>query len=107
MAPSNDAVNLALNSSDSTALLANQGALTALLQYHILNGSYMLDSFQNTSEFIATDLNNQTYSNVTGGQRVECRRAANGNVTFFSALKQNATVVNGVSCLCWRVEEEN
>lgn len=95
LAPSNDAVNLALNSSDSTALLANQGALTALLQYHILNGSYMLDSFQNTSEFIATDLNNQTYSNVTGGQRVECRRAANGNVTFFSALKQNATVVNG------------
>ncbi|KAI2608737.1 FAS1 domain-containing protein [Hypoxylon fragiforme] len=89
LAPSNDALN-ALN--DSTSLLTNPGYLQALLSYHVLNGTHLDSSFGNDSVFIRTQLTNSTYTNVTGGQVVEARLNDN-NVTFFSALKENASVI--------------
>ncbi|KAI1138386.1 FAS1 domain-containing protein [Hypoxylon sp. FL0543] len=89
LAPSNDAFG-ALN--DTTSLLTDTGYLQALLSYHVLNGTYHNTSFTNQSVFIPTTLTNSTYTNVTGGQVVEARLYDN-NVTFFSALKQNASIV--------------
>lgn len=107
LAPNNEALGALLNSTDAQATLADPSAITALLSYHILNGTVYADSFGNTSQFLATYLTNESYANVTGGQRVEAR-TSDGNVTFFSALKQNATVVTAVRCLpdtvyrvCW------
>ncbi|KAI1407655.1 FAS1 domain-containing protein [Hypoxylon sp. FL1857] len=89
LAPNNDALG-ALN--DTTSLLTDPGYLQALLSYHVLNGTYHNTSFTNQSIFIPTTLTNSTYTNVTGGQVVEARLYDN-NVTFFSALKQNASIV--------------
>ncbi|GKT94602.1 fasciclin domain-containing protein [Colletotrichum tofieldiae] len=37
---------------------------------------------------------NQTYANITGGQRVQAQ-TVEGNVTFYSALRENSTVTTG------------
>ncbi|KAI1336371.1 FAS1 domain-containing protein [Xylariaceae sp. FL0016] len=92
LAPDNNALEAVLNNTDSASLFTNSDYITSLLQYHILNGSYPASSFGNSSMFIPTHLTNTTYTNVTGGQRVEARMVGD-NVTFFSALKQNASVV--------------
>jgi uncharacterized surface protein with fasciclin (FAS1) repeats len=84
------------NSQTAIALLENVGMLEALLTYHVLNGTYYASSFSNMSMFIPTLLENTTYANITGGQRVQAL-ANNGTVAFFSALKQNSTVVTPVS----------
>jgi len=46
----------------------------------------------NTSTFVPTLLTNETYTNVTGGQVVNAV-AIGGNVTFYSGLQQNVSVV--------------
>lgn len=90
LAPSNDALDSV--NSDNIGMLTNSAYLQALLSYHVLNGTYYNTTFGNESMFIPTALMNETYTNVTGGQVVEARLWDN-NVTFFSALKENATIV--------------
>lgn len=58
--------------------------------YHVLQGNY--SNITNTS-FIPTSLEPSAYANVTGGQRVQAL-ASGSNVTFFSGLLQNSSVVN-------------
>ncbi|KAI8624738.1 FAS1 domain-containing protein [Xylariaceae sp. FL1651] len=91
LAPNNDALNAVINNTDSATLLSTPGYLEALLTYHVLNGTYFASDISNTSVFIPTLLTNQSYTNVTGGQRVEAV-LVDGNVTFYSAGKQNITV---------------
>jgi uncharacterized surface protein with fasciclin (FAS1) repeats len=96
LAPSNDALATFLNDSQrAIAIAQNPGILAALLTYHVLNGTYYASSFTNTSMFIPTLLTNQTYTNITGGQRVQAL-ANNGTVSIYTALKENSTVVAAV-----------
>ncbi|KAJ4994129.1 fasciclin domain-containing protein [Stagonosporopsis vannaccii] len=90
LAPSNDALN-AVGNETLSALTADVGLLTALLQYHVLNGSILSSAITNQSAFVPTLLTNETYTNVTGGQVVEAV-ANDGNVTFFSGLLANSSV---------------
>lgn len=92
LAPNNNAIQQFLNMSGGNSSMASPGMIAALLQYHVLNGTYFGSNVTNTSAFIPTLLTNNTYSNVTGGQRVEAR-LDQGNVTFFTGLKNNASVV--------------
>lgn len=92
LAPNNNALSTLLNTTEGKTLAADSGAVAALLSYHVLNGTYFSSQVTNTSAFIPTLLNNATYSNVTGGQRVEAL-LAHGNVEVFSGLLQNSTVV--------------
>jgi uncharacterized surface protein with fasciclin (FAS1) repeats len=96
LAPSNDALAALLNSSAAAALASDPGALVALLDYHVLAGTYYASSFTNQSQFIKTALTNTTYANITGGQVVEAK-TVNGGVEIFTALKQNVTVTTAVS----------
>jgi uncharacterized surface protein with fasciclin (FAS1) repeats len=98
LAPNNAAVDALVNNPDVGNLLSQPGYLEALLSYHVLNGTYFASNFSNTPQFIPTLLTNQTFTNVTGGQRVEAV-TNNDNVTFYSALKQNVTVENAVCSL--------
>jgi len=91
LAPSNAALATFLNSTTGQRLATSAGATSALLLYHILNGTYYGSQISNTPAFVPTYLNNATYSNVTGGQRVEAV-VNSGNVTFFSGLLANSTV---------------
>ncbi|KAI1110557.1 FAS1 domain-containing protein [Nemania sp. NC0429] len=92
LAPSNDAVNAAIAITGSTSPIIPPGDLQALVRYHVLNGTYYASNFSTTPQFIPTLLTNTSYTNVTGGQRVECV-SDNNNLTFISALKQNITAV--------------
>lgn len=94
LAPSNEAFQQVGNET-LTALTANEGLLTALLQYHVLNGSIPASAITNQSAFVPTLLTNQLFTNVTGGQVVEAV-ASGGNVTFFSGLLANSSVVQAV-----------
>lgn len=94
LAPSNEAVAALLESNPN--ITQNTDALRAVLQYHVLNGTYLSSAITNTSAFVPTRLTNQTFTNVTGGQVVEAINIG-GNVTFYSGLLQNVSVVQAVS----------
>lgn len=95
LAPSNDALSKFLSNPINAATVASQPSLLdALLSYHVLNGTWYTSNFTNLSVFLPTWLSNSSYANVTGGQVVEASLTGggSGNVTFWSALKQNSTV---------------
>ncbi|KAH8732590.1 FAS1 domain-containing protein [Phaeosphaeriaceae sp. PMI808] len=90
LAPSNKAFGMIPNAT-LQALTANTDLLTALLSYHVLNGTVRGNQITNTSAFVPTLLTNSMFTNVTGGQRINAQ-LRNGNVTFFSGLLDNSTV---------------
>ncbi|KAF1932930.1 Fasciclin-domain-containing protein [Didymella exigua CBS 183.55] len=90
LAPSNAAF-ASIGNATVQALANNTGLLTALLQYHVLNGTYRSSAITNQSVFVPTLLTNNLFTNVTGGQVVEAVTTGN-NVTFFSGLLANSTV---------------
>jgi uncharacterized surface protein with fasciclin (FAS1) repeats len=97
LAPSNEAFAQLTNSSGADAL-TNVDVVSALLQYHILNGSYTAAQITNSSVFVPTLLTNTTYSNVTGGQVVQALKVGDETV-FYSGLLQNSTVTTAVRCV--------
>ncbi|KAJ4366005.1 hypothetical protein N0V95_000383 [Ascochyta clinopodiicola] len=90
LAPSNEAFARVGNATIG-ALTSNEGLLTALLQYHVLNGTILSSAITNQSQFVPTLLTNPLFTNVTGGQVVEAV-ASGGNVTFFSGALSNSSV---------------
>lgn len=95
LAPNNDAFGQLVNSSAGQALASDPGLITALLTYHVLNGTYPASSITNMSAFVPTLLTNETYANVTGGQVVEGVMIGE-DVVFYSGLLQNSTVSQAV-----------
>lgn len=88
LAPTNDAVSswLATNRSSDD--------IQATLQYHLLNGTFPSVSIPSTPIFIPTALTNQSYCNVTGGQRVKAWN--NGHLLFGSALQTTSNAITTV-----------
>lgn len=95
LAPSNEAF-ASVGNETLGALTSNEGLLTALLQYHVLNGTILSSAITNQSQFVPTLLTNELFTNVTGGQVVEAV-ATGDNVTFFSGLLSNSSVTQAVS----------
>lgn len=91
LAPSNEALSAFTNSSAGEAA-ADPAVLTAVLQYHILQGTYQADQIPDDLAFVPSVLNNTQYANVTGGQVVGVERE-DDDVTLFSGLLQNSSVV--------------
>ena len=85
-----------MNSLYLLARRVNNESLQALLQYHVLNGTYPASAVTDTPVFLPTYLNDTQYSNVTGGQVVEAVRQGD-DVVFYSGLLSNATVTTAVS----------
>jgi uncharacterized surface protein with fasciclin (FAS1) repeats len=96
LAPSNQAFTSYLNSSASTALANNNTALVdALLDYHVIRGTYNASTITKQASFLHTDLTTSRYANVSNGQVVE-GIVIGSNVTFFSGLLANSTVTTAV-----------
>jgi alpha-D-ribose 1-methylphosphonate 5-triphosphate synthase subunit PhnH len=72
----------------------SQSSVEAVLLYHLLDGRHPIASIPNSSVAIPTALTNQTYANVTGGQRVEALNT--GIVEFQSDAKAVSKVATGV-----------
>ncbi|ROT34492.1 FAS1 domain-containing protein [Sodiomyces alkalinus F11] len=102
LAPNNDAFSRFLASQNVTspnnATQLDPGLVAALLQYHVLNGTHYASNLTSGSEgiqFLATHLTNETYANVTGGQRVASVPSSDGqDVTFISGLKESAKLTD-------------
>jgi uncharacterized surface protein with fasciclin (FAS1) repeats len=90
LAPSNSAFQK-VSQEQLSALTSNPGLLTALLQYHVLNGSYLASAIPDDGVFVPTLLTDQMYTNVTGGQVVHAT-TEDDNVVFFSGNNNNSTV---------------
>ncbi|KAK5090412.1 hypothetical protein LTS08_002687 [Lithohypha guttulata] len=90
LAPNNAAIGAFLNSSTGAAVATDSALVQAILQYHVLQGNY---STVNATAFIPTLLVPPQYTNVTTGQVVQAN-ATGSNVTFFSGLSSNSSVVN-------------
>ncbi|EDU46006.1 beta-ig-h3 fasciclin [Pyrenophora tritici-repentis] len=90
LAPSNAAF-AKVNNATLGALTANPGLLSALLTYHVLNGTFASTAITEDSVFVPTLLTNTSYANVTGGQRVEVEEE-DDKVVFYSGLGMNSTV---------------
>jgi uncharacterized surface protein with fasciclin (FAS1) repeats len=90
LAPSNSAFGK-IDNETLSGLTSNEGLLTALLQYHVLNGTFPSSAITNTSAFVPTALTNPLFTNVTGGQVVEGVTSGD-NVVFYSGLLTNSTV---------------
>lgn len=88
-APNNQAFEAA--SSALEALQATPDAISALLTYHVANGSLMSAGISETPTFLPTLLANETYTNVTGGQVVGVRTEGE-NAVVTSGLGGTANV---------------
>lgn len=95
LAPSNEALN-ALNNTNSSSAAQQEGFLQALLNYHVLVGSFSSENITETPAFPATLLNDTAFANVSGGQVVECR-VEDDEVIAISGFKNNVTVTEAVS----------
>ncbi|KAH6874435.1 FAS1 domain-containing protein [Thelonectria olida] len=92
LAPSNEALGRFLNTTNITEVaVQDPNIVSAILSYHVLNGTYYASNFTDTPAFIPSLLNNQTYENVTGGQVVE-GVAVDDGVSFYSALRAESNV---------------
>lgn len=92
LAPSNDAIKDLLNDTAVARMVENDpSSVAAILQYHVLNGTYYASNISDTPAFVPTLLNNATYANVTGGQRVEAM-AMGDTVSFYSGFRQQSNV---------------
>lgn len=94
LAPSNAAF-AKVDNATLAALTADPSLLTALLTYHVLNGTYPSTAIPDSSVFVPTLLTNTSYTNVTGGQRVEVEKE-DDKVVFFSGTGTNSTVTTAV-----------
>ncbi|KAG4432763.1 hypothetical protein IFR05_011746 [Cadophora sp. M221] len=86
LAPSNDAFTKYLSTPAGQAASNDPGMLTALLQYHVLEGAHP-SSGLNMSMYAHSMLTNTTYTNVTNGQVVQLSKMGN-KVMAMSGLKE-------------------
>ncbi|KAL9629598.1 MAG: hypothetical protein Q9204_005176, partial [Flavoplaca sp. TL-2023a] len=90
LAPSNEAFEMFMSSAQGQSF-NDEDAIQALLQYHIINGTYRSDAVTDMPVFLPTMLNSTDYANVTGGQVVQAVMQGE-NVVFYSGLLNNSTV---------------
>jgi uncharacterized surface protein with fasciclin (FAS1) repeats len=97
LAPSNDALTELYNSPLANQLAQDPNLLTAFLAYHVLDGIFFNSHFVNTQPHLSlpTLLDIETFSNVSGGQRI-ISTSQNGAVTFFSGHGAQAAVQGAV-----------
>ncbi|KAI9693494.1 MAG: hypothetical protein M1820_009230 [Bogoriella megaspora] len=91
LAPNNAAFDALFATPAGQAAQNDAGLLEAVLEYHVVDGVFPASSIPATGAFVPTFLTNTSYTNVTGGQRVE-GISANGGVTFISGGKATSNV---------------
>lgn len=95
LAPTNEAFQAYLESVGVELSAVTSDQVAALLQYHVLNGTYQAANITESPVFVNTLLTNTSYTNVTDGQAVGAR-VEEDEVVFTSGLKTDATVVEPV-----------
>lgn len=100
LVPTNGAFNKIPYSSLSSAFENNRSDIVReVLQYHILPGLHPSNSLNGSFEFLPTWLYNQSFANVTGGQRIGAVAQSGGVDILTSGLGSRSTVTEKVSFL--------
>jgi hypothetical protein len=92
LAPSNAAIASYLTQNPN---VLTQDLLAATLQYALLKGGYPSLSFSDRPIFVESYLSNASYTNVTGGQRMELM-SASGQADMVSGNKSISTSATAV-----------
>ncbi|KAA8571553.1 hypothetical protein EYC84_001551 [Monilinia fructicola] len=71
LAPSNAAFTKFLAVPENKAAAGKTDVVAAILEYHVLNGTFPASKFTKEAQFVPTLLTNPTYTQVTGGQVVQ------------------------------------
>lgn len=98
-APSNDALEELMAAIGFDALAAVPGYIEAVLQYHVVNASVSSANFTTSPLFVPTLQSNETYANVTGGQRIGLVLTGEGDDAspqVLSGLGQTSEVTQAV-----------
>lgn len=99
-APSNEALApLMEEGSDAAAMAMIPGMVQAILQYHVVNGTFMSENITTAPAFLPTMLTNETFTSVTGGQVVGVRTRGEQAVVL-SGLGQEANITTAVCHIC-------
>ncbi|KAL9635883.1 MAG: hypothetical protein Q9204_002454 [Flavoplaca sp. TL-2023a] len=94
LAPNDDAFNKIPYSSLGPAFEANQSQIVrSILQYHILPGLHPASAYNGSFSFDQTWLQDNTYTNVTGGQVVGGVQQAGDVNVFTSGLGTRSTLI--------------
>ncbi|KAK0636093.1 FAS1 domain-containing protein [Bombardia bombarda] len=96
LAPSNEALNLLADDSDMMdKMSADPDLVTAFLEYHVFQGTYYPSNITNAQAplLVPTLMNGTSFTNVTGGQRVQVVDD-DGQLQFLSGSLNQATVQN-------------
>lgn len=96
LAPSNAAFDQFFTNQGNSTL--GPDAIDATLRYHLLKGGFPKVSFLNTPQFIATNLDNSTFTNVTGGQVVGI--ASNRAGPFLISGNKTQSTITSPDILC-------
>ena len=93
LAPSDDAFDQLFDESPDG--LDQLDFVTALLQYHVLNGRYSSTNITEAgSPFIPTLLTDRAFVNITGGQVVHATHPSpNDNITIYSGYNLPSTII--------------
>lgn len=102
LAPSDEA--FAKYWSSNEAASNDTDHLEAVLTYHLLPGIHADVFLDVPPQFIPTLLRNSSYTNVTGGQRVEAV-SSGGRVNFYSAVKSVSHLITPVRCFNFPTRE--
>ena len=74
----------------------NTDLLRALIQYHVVPGTYASSTFNGSFQFPPTLLNNRTYTNVTGGQVLALVQQAGNTSVAVTGLGSRSTLTTTV-----------
>lgn len=92
LAPSNEAFSAFLNDEANKGLFEKEDALRSFISYHLLDGTLYGSDFDNAKMFVPTRMDDQAFTNVTGGQVVEASALSGDKVSIYSGLRQSSTL---------------
>ncbi|KAF7896370.1 hypothetical protein EAF00_006384 [Botryotinia globosa] len=90
LAPNNAAFTTFLATPANKAAAGQSDVVAAVLQYHVLNGTFPASMFSKEAKFIPTLLQNESYTQVTGGQVVQVALVGS-NAVVTTGLKEKST----------------
>ena len=97
LAPSNAAFDAWLSTHGIPSL--PEDVVEATLMYHLLNGGFPTTSFADEAQFVSSYLTNTSYSNVTGGQRVELVTGLESQPLLMSNNKTVTSILSAVGSM--------
>lgn len=96
LAPSNAAFTKFLAVPENKAAAGKTDVVAAILEYHVLNGTFPASKFTKEAQFVPTLLTNPTYTQVTGGQVVQVVLDGS-NAVVTTGLKEKSKTTQTVS----------